>query len=313
MFHHVTVMKREAVEGLNVKPDGIYVDCTLGGAGHSLEIVRALGETGKLVAFDQDETAIEHAREVLAPHMDRVVLVNRNFRYIEQELRRLGIEEVEGVLFDLGVSSPQLDEADRGFSYNKDAELDMRMDRSVELTAHTIVNTWDEEELARILFEYGEEKFARRIAKHIVQERRNGPIRTTGQLADIIKEAIPAAARRSGPHPAKRSFQAIRIAVNDELNALEEALEGTVRMLKPGGRISVITFHSLEDRICKQFFMKHTKRCTCPPDFPVCVCDHQGILRPINRKPILPGPEELMANPRARSAKLRIAEKIGLQ
>jgi len=186
--------------------------------------------------------------------MDRVVLVNRNFRYIEQELRRLGIEEVDGVLFDLGVSSPQLDEADRGFSYNKDAELDMRMDRSVELTAHTIVNTWDEEELARILFEYGEEKFARRIAKHIVQERRNGPIRTTGQLADIIKEAIPAAARRSGPHPAKRSFQAIRIAVNDELNALEEALEGTVRMLKPGGRISVITFHSLEDRICKQFF-----------------------------------------------------------
>lgn len=311
MFHHITVLKQEAVEGLAVKPDGIYVDCTLGGAGHSHQIIQALGDTGKLIAFDQDESAIRHAKEVLAPYMDRVQLVNHNFRYIEQELRMLGVDEVDGVLFDLGVSSPQLDEADRGFSYNKDAELDMRMDRSSELTAYEIVNTWDEEELSRILFEYGEEKFARRIAKHIVHIRHGEAIRTTAQLAEIIKEAIPAAARRTGPHPAKRSFQAIRIAVNDELGAFEEALDGAVRMLRPGGRIAVITFHSLEDRICKQFFAKHTKRCTCPPDFPVCVCQSQGVLRLHNRKPILPSPEELLANPRARSAKLRVAEKIG--
>lgn len=310
MFHHVTVLKQEAVEGLAIKPNGIYVDCTLGGAGHSSLIAENLDETGRLIAFDQDETAIRHAQEVLKPYRQQVTLVNSNFRYIEEELTRLGITGVDGVLFDLGVSSPQLDEAERGFSYNKDAALDMRMDRSTDLTAEIIVNTWDEQELARILWDYGEEKFARRIAKHIVHMRQKTPIRTTQQLAEIIKEAIPAAARRSGGHPAKRSFQAIRIAVNDELGAFEDALEGALRMLNPGGRISVITFHSLEDRICKQFFAKHAKRCTCPPDFPICVCGNQGELRLVNRKPIVPGPEELKVNPRARSAKLRIAEKI---
>lgn len=313
MFHHITVLKDEAVKGLAVKPDGIYVDCTLGGAGHSREIVQKLGDRGKLVAFDQDESAIAHARQVLEPYADRIHLVHSNFRYIEEELKRLGMDGVDGVLFDLGVSSPQLDEADRGFSYNHDAELDMRMDRTRELTAYTIVNHWDEAEISRILYEYGEEKFARRIARLIVQRREIEPIRTTGQLVDLVKEAIPASARRTGPHPAKRSFQAIRIAVNDELGAFEDALEGALRMLKPGGRIAVITFHSLEDRICKQFFLRHTKRCTCPPDFPVCVCNNKGVLRLNNRKPILPEPEELIANPRARSAKLRIAEKISEQ
>jgi len=310
VFHHVTVLKQEAVDGLAVKPDGIYVDCTLGGAGHSMEIVKRLGESGRLIAFDQDETAIRHAQETLKPYMDRVQIVRSNFRYLERELEKLGVQGVDGVLFDLGVSSPQLDEAERGFSYNKDAELDMRMDRSMELTAEMIVNTWDEDRLARILTDYGEEKFARRIAKHIVQTRQREPIRTTEQLAEIIKEAIPAAARRTGPHPAKRSFQAIRIAVNDELGAFEDALAGAIEVLNPGGRIAVITFHSLEDRICKQFFAKHTERCTCPPDFPMCVCGKQGVLRLVNRKPILPGPEELKDNPRARSAKLRIAEKL---
>jgi 16S rRNA (cytosine1402-N4)-methyltransferase len=275
-----------------------------------MEIVRRLGESGKLIAFDQDETAIRHAQETLKPYMNRVQIVRSNFRYLEQELAKIGIDGVDGILFDLGVSSPQLDEAERGFSYNKDAELDMRMDRTTELTAETIVNTWDEERLARILLDYGEEKFARRIAKHIVHSRQREPIRTTEQLAEIIKEAIPAPARRSGPHPAKRSFQAIRIAVNDELGAFEEALDGALNVLKPGGRIAVITFHSLEDRICKQFFAKHTERCTCPPDFPMCVCGNEGVLRLINRKPILPGPDELRDNPRARSAKLRIAEKL---
>lgn len=310
MFHHVTVLKHEAVEGLAVKPDGIYVDCTLGGAGHSSEIARLLSASGKLVAFDQDETAIRHAQEALKSFAAQIQLVNRNFRYLEEELAHLGIREVDGVLFDLGVSSPQLDEADRGFSYNKDAELDMRMDRSTELTAEVIVNTWEEQEIARILLDYGEEKFARRIAKHIVHMRQRKPIRTTSELAEIIKEAIPAAARRSGPHPAKRSFQAIRIAVNDELGAFEDALAGALRVLKPGGRIAVITFHSLEDRICKQFFAKHKERCTCPPDFPMCVCGNQGELKIINRKPILPSPDELRVNPRARSAKLRIAERL---
>lgn len=310
MFHHVTVLKEEAVEGLAIKPEGVYVDCTLGGAGHSRQIAQTLDSTGRLIAFDQDEVAIANAQQVLGSLMDRVTIVNRNFRYIEDEVRGLGLQGVDGVLFDLGVSSPQLDDAERGFSYNKDAELDMRMDQTAELTAESIVNTWDEQELARILLEYGEEKFARRIAKHLVHSRQKEPIRTTGQLAELIKEAIPAAARRSGPHPAKRSFQAIRIAVNDELGAFEDALQGALNILNPGGRIAVITFHSLEDRICKQFFAKHIERCTCPPDFPMCVCGRQGVLRVINRKPILPSPEELKDNPRARSAKLRIAERL---
>lgn len=310
MFHHVTVLKHEAVEGLAIKPSGCYVDCTLGGAGHSSLILESLDATGKLIAFDQDEQAIQHAESLFANRSEQVKLVNSNFRHLQDRLQELGITEVDGVLFDLGVSSPQLDEAERGFSYQQDAELDMRMDRSASLTAEQIVNNWDEQEIARILFEYGEEKFARKIARHIVRAREQERIRTTARLAELIKEAIPAAARRSGPHPAKRSFQAIRIAVNDELGALADALEAALRVLRPGGRISVITFHSLEDRIVKQFFAKNTERCTCPPDFPMCVCNNKGELRTINRKPIVPSPEELEANPRARSAKLRIAEKL---
>jgi 16S rRNA (cytosine1402-N4)-methyltransferase len=316
LFHHITVLKEEAVEGLHMKPDGVYVDCTLGGAGHSSLIASKLNEFGLLIAFDQDEAALANAKERLAPYLDRVLLIKSNFRHLEEELAavpqaiRDGKPQVDGILFDLGVSSPQLDEAERGFSYNHDAELDMRMDQSSSLTAKEIVNEWEEQDIANILFEYGEEKFSRKIAANIVKARAEAPIETTGQLVDIIKESIPAPARRSGPHPAKRSFQALRIAVNDELGALEEALEQSIRCLAPGGRIAVITFHSLEDRICKQMFTKYVERCTCPPDFPVCVCQKKGLLKLINRKPIEPGPEELAANPRARSAKLRIAEKL---
>lgn len=316
MFQHVTVLKEETIEGLNMKQNGIYVDCTLGGAGHSLEIASRLGKEGLLVGLDQDDTALEHAKHRLSPYLERVRLVKSNFRYLEQALHEAqipltdGMPLVDGIIYDLGVSSPQLDEAERGFSYNHDAELDMRMDQSAHLTAEEVVNEWSEEELARILFEYGEEKFARRIAKHIVQARHAGRIRTTGELSDIVKEAIPAAARRSGPHPAKRSFQAIRIAVNDELGALEESLEQAIKCLKPGGRICVISFHSLEDRITKQFFAKFVERCTCPPDFPVCVCRKESSVRLVGRKPIQPGAEELERNPRARSAKLRVAEKL---
>jgi len=317
LFRHVTVLLKEAVEGLNVKEDGVYVDCTLGGAGHSEEIARRLGPSGRLIAFDQDLIAIRRGEERLAPYGDKVRLVASNFRHLKRELMRLdvrraedGTPQVDGILFDLGVSSPQLDEAERGFSYNLDAELDMRMDPEAELTAYRIVNEWPEEELARILFEYGEEKFARKIAKLIAQRRKSAPIRTTGELAGLIKQAIPAAARRTGPHPAKRSFQAIRIAVNDELGALREGLEQAVQCLATGGRIAVITFHSLEDRLCKHFFAKFVESCTCPPDFPVCVCRKTATLRLITRKPIVPGPEEIGKNPRARSAKLRIAEKL---
>ncbi|WP_438433404.1 16S rRNA (cytosine(1402)-N(4))-methyltransferase RsmH [Gorillibacterium sp. sgz500922] len=316
MFHHVTVMKEEAVAGLKVRPEGIYVDCTLGGAGHSERIAAELGPDGRLIAFDQDETALTHARERLAPYLDRVVLVKSNFRYIREQLSELpvpkrdGVPQVDGILYDLGVSSPQLDEAERGFSYNQDAELDMRMDRSSPLTAADVVNGWSELDIAKVLFEYGEEKFSRRIAAAIIRERSAEPIRTTLRLAEIIKEAIPAAARRSGPHPAKRSFQALRIAVNDELRAFEDSLEQAVDCLAPGGRLSVITFHSLEDRICKQTFARFVGTCTCPPDFPVCVCGKVAKLRLIGRKPQEPSTEELDENPRARSAKLRVAEKL---
>ncbi|GGG10289.1 16S rRNA (cytosine(1402)-N(4))-methyltransferase RsmH [Paenibacillus abyssi] len=316
MFEHITVLKEEAVDGLAIKPDGIYVDCTLGGAGHSELIASRLGKGGRLIAFDQDDWALNNARKRLAPYIDQVTLVKRNFRYLEEELKQLdvpmhdGVPQVDGILFDLGVSSPQLDEAERGFSYNHDAPLDMRMDQQGELTAHMIVNEWDEREIARILNDYGEERFARKIAKNIVQARSSGPIETTGELVELIKSGIPAAARRTGPHPAKRSFQALRIAVNDELGAEEDAVYQAIRCLKPGGRVSVITFHSLEDRICKQIFAKFVEKCTCPPDFPMCVCGSKGTVKLINRKPIVPGEEELQHNPRARSAKLRIAEKL---
>ncbi|WP_409341250.1 16S rRNA (cytosine(1402)-N(4))-methyltransferase RsmH [Paenibacillus sp. MBLB4367] len=316
MFHHITVLKEEAVEGLRIKPDGIYVDCTLGGAGHSELIASKLGPQGRLIALDQDDAALANAEQRLKPYADRVTLVKTNFRDIRDVLLGLdvpvkdGEPQVDGILFDLGVSSPQLDEADRGFSYNHDADLDMRMDRSERLTAREVVNEWPESEIARILYEYGEEKFSRRIAARIVSEREKSPIESTGRLAEIIKEGIPAAARRTGPHPAKRSFQAIRIAVNDELGAMEDALESSIRCLSPGGRISVITFHSLEDRICKQLFAKYVEKCTCPPGFPLCVCQKKSLLKLVNRKPLDPSAEELEANPRARSAKLRVAERV---
>ncbi|MBN6185946.1 16S rRNA (cytosine(1402)-N(4))-methyltransferase RsmH [Aneurinibacillus sp. BA2021] len=310
MFHHITVLHQEAVDGLAIKPGGIYVDCTLGGAGHSSLIASRLSEGGRLIAIDQDDVALANAKERLAPYMEHVTLVKSNFRHVGQVLEELGILQVDGVLFDLGVSSPQLDEAERGFSYHADAPLDMRMDRTQTLTAHEIVNEWPESELAAIFFEYGEEKFARRIAKEIAAERKKQPIVTTGELVELIKRGIPAAARRTGPHPAKRTFQAIRIAVNDELNAFKEALESSIDKLAVGGRVSVITFHSLEDRICKQTYQEYSKGCVCPPGFPQCACGNKPILKVLTRKPILPGETELTENRRARSAKLRIAEKL---
>ncbi|MCR8641925.1 16S rRNA (cytosine(1402)-N(4))-methyltransferase RsmH [Paenibacillus sp. N1-5-1-14] len=316
MFHHITVLKEEAVEGLNINPNGVYVDCTLGGAGHSSLIASKLGPNGLLISIDQDDVALANAKKVLTPYEDRVQLVKSNFRMLESILMTIprametGKPQVDGVLFDLGVSSPQLDEGDRGFSYHQDAELDMRMDQTSDLTAKQIVNEWPAGELVRILFAYGEEKFAKRITSAIMDARAKGPIETTGQLVELIKEGIPAAARRTGGHPAKRSFQALRIAVNDELGAFEDALEQTIRCLKPEGRASVITFHSLEDRICKLAFASHVAKCTCPPDFPICVCQNEGVLKLVNRKPIVPSEEELEHNQRARSAKLRIAEKL---
>ncbi|MCI3921030.1 16S rRNA (cytosine(1402)-N(4))-methyltransferase RsmH [Paenibacillus sp. TRM 82003] len=310
MFTHITVLKEEAVDALAIKPDGVYVDCTLGGAGHSALIASRLGPNGRLIAFDQDDAALTHAKNVLAPYGERVVLVRSNFRYIREKLSELGFPKVDGVLFDLGVSSPQLDEAERGFSYHHEAELDMRMDRTGALSAYDVVNEWPEEELAKILFRYGEEKFSRRIAKEIVAAREKAPIRTTTELTELVKAGIPAAARRTGGHPAKRSFQAIRIAVNDELGAFEEALEQAIEVVKPGGRISVITFHSLEDRICKTAFTERLGRCKCPPDLPMCGCGAKGELKLVGRKPTEPTEGELEANPRARSAKLRVAEKL---
>ncbi|MEK4112703.1 16S rRNA (cytosine1402-N4)-methyltransferase [Paenibacillus sp. DS2363] len=316
MFHHITVLKEEATEGLNIKQDGIYVDCTLGGGGHSSVIASKLGPGGRLIALDQDDWALDNAREKLAAYGERVTLVKTNFRDLEQVLKELdvpmkdGAPQVDGILYDLGVSSPQFDEGERGFSYNHDAPLDMRMDQDAMLTAKEIVNEWPEEEIARILYRYGEEKFSRRIARVIVGKRAQSTIETTGELVELIKEGIPAAARRTGGHPAKRSFQALRIAVNDELGAFEEGLHQAVRCLAPGGRVSVITFHSLEDRICKQIFSSYLEKCTCPPDFPLCVCGGKGTLRLVNRKPLIPTETELTKNSRARSAKLRVAEKL---
>ncbi|KAF4325831.1 hypothetical protein G195_000437, partial [Phytophthora kernoviae 00238/432] len=284
---HITVLKEEATEGLNIKQDGIYVDCTLGGGGHSSVIASKLGPGGRLIALDQDDWALDNAREKLAPYGEQITLVKTNFRDLEQ-----GVPQVDGILYDLGVSSPQFDEGERGFSYNHDAPLDMRMDQDASLTAKEIVNEWPEEEIARILYRYGEEKFSRRIARVIVEKRKQSPIETTGELVELIKEGIPAAARRTGGHPAKRSFQALRIAVNDELGAFEEGLHQAVRCLAPGGRVSVITFHSLEDRICKQIFSS------------------KGVMRLVNRKPLIPTETELAENSRARSAKLRVAEKL---
>lgn len=307
-YGHRPVLLEECLEGLNIRPDGIYLDGTLGRAGHSLEIVKRL-TTGRLIALDRDETALDAARERLGPYMDKVTLVHTNFSRLEQALDTAGIDLVDGMLFDLGVSSPQLDEAQRGFSYMQDAPLDMRMDTTAALTAREVVNTWGEEELRRILSDYGEERYASRIAAAIVRRRQERPIETTLELVDVIRGAMPGAALREKQHPAKRSFQAIRIAVNGELDELPPMLEAAARRLRSGGRLAVITFHSLEDRIVKQTLRTLATGCTCPPEFPVCVCGKKPKMILINRKPIVSGAEELETNPRARSAKLRVAER----
>ena len=308
-FHHVSVLLDECIEGLAIKPEGIYVDGTLGGAGHSSQIAPRL-TTGCLIGIDRDEVALEAAGKRLAPYADRVKLVHSNFCRIASILQELNIPGVDGILLDLGVSSPQLDDGSRGFSYMTDAPLDMRMDHSDSLSAHTVVNTWSYEELKRILFEYGEERYAPQIASAICKRREAAPIQTTLELVEVIRSAMPAAALREKQHPAKRSFQAIRIAVNDELNAVAKVMEDAIPLLNPGGRLAVIPFHSLEDRIVKNAMAAAAKGCTCPPSFPVCVCGKKPKVKLITRKPFVSGEEELERNPRARSAKLRICEKL---
>ncbi|TCN25717.1 16S rRNA (cytosine(1402)-N(4))-methyltransferase RsmH [Mesobacillus foraminis] len=310
MFKHTTVLLEEAVEGLNIDPNGIYVDCTLGGAGHSELILSKLSENGRLFAFDQDETAIESAREKLARFGDRLVIIKSNFLHLKDELEKQGIHEVDGVLYDLGVSSPQLDTPERGFSYHHDAPLDMRMNQEADTSAYDVINRWTYEQLVKIFFRYGEEKFSKQIARKIEAAREAKPIETTGELVELIKEAIPAPARRKGGHPAKRIFQAIRIAVNDELGVFEKSLDQAIEILGKGGRISVITFHSLEDRICKVTFKKASEIPPLPPGLPIIPEEFKPKVKLITRKPILPTDEELEANNRARSAKLRVAEKL---
>ncbi len=308
-FHHVSVLLEECIQGLNIKPEGIYVDGTLGGAGHSSRIAAML-TTGTLIGIDRDEVALAAAGERLAQFGDRVKLVHSNFCEIDSILEDLNIPGVDGILLDLGVSSPQLDDGSRGFSYMVDAPLDMRMDATDALNAYTVVNTWPYEELKRILFEYGEERYAPQIASSICKRREQAPIETTLELVEVIRSAMPAAALREKQHPAKRSFQAIRIAVNDELNSVARVMEAAIPRLNPGGRLAVITFHSLEDRIVKNAMAAAAKGCTCPPSFPVCVCGKKPKVKLITRKPIVSGEEELERNPRARSAKLRICEKL---
>ena len=308
-FHHISVLLDECIDALHIRPDGIYLDGTLGGAGHSSQIAQRL-TTGRLISVDRDPVALQVAQERLAPWMDRVTLVHSNFREIDRILDDLHIDKVDGMLFDLGVSSPQLDDGARGFSYMADAPLDMRMDGGDSLTAWEVVNHWPREELRRILFEYGEERYAPLIAAAIERRREEKPIDTTLELVDVIKSAMPGQALREKQHPAKRSFQAIRIAVNDELNSVGDMMQAAIPRLNPGGRLAVITFHSLEDRIVKNAMAAAARGCTCPPDFPVCVCGHTPQVRVVTRKPIVSGAEELERNPRARSAKLRVAEKL---
>jgi len=308
-FTHRPVLLDECIEGLNIRPDGIYLDGTLGRAGHSREIAKRL-TTGRLICVDRDDAALEAAQTRLADWMDRVTLVHSNFDKVSDILDDLGLRGIDGMLFDLGVSSPQLDDGSRGFSYMADAPLDMRMDRSEGLTAADVVNTWDQNELRRILLQYGEERYAPLIAAAIVRRRSEKPIETTLELVDVIKSAMPGKALREKQHPAKRSFQAIRIAVNDELSSVERMIRGAVPKLNKGGRLAVITFHSLEDRIVKTGMAEFAKGCTCPPDFPVCVCGKTPDVRLVSRKPIIPTDQEVEENPRARSAKLRVAEKL---
>ena len=308
-FHHISVLLDECIDALHIRPDGIYLDGTLGGAGHSSQIAQRL-TTGRLISVDRDPVALQVARERLAPWMDRVTLVHSNYREIDHILEDLHIDKVDGMLFDLGVSSPQLDDGARGFSYMADAPLDMRMDGGDSLTAWEVVNHWPREELRRILFEYGEERYAPLIAAAIERRRGEKPIDTTLELVDVIKSAMPGQALREKQHPAKRSFQAIRIAVNDELNSVGDMMQAGIPRLNPRGRLAVITFHSLEDRIVKNAMAAVATGCTCPPEFPVCVCGHTPQVRVVTRKPIVSGAEELERNPRARSAKLRVAEKL---
>ena len=307
-FYHVSVLLDECIEALDIKPDGIYVDGTLGGAGHSSQIVKRL-TTGRHIGIDRDPVALKAAGERLAPYGDKVTLVHSNFCEIKQVLDDLGIDGVDGILLDLGVSSPQLDDGSRGFSYMADAPLDMRMNSEDVLSAYDVVNTWSQDELKRVLYDYGEERYAPRIAAAICSRREEKPIETTLELVDIIRSAMPAAALREKQHPAKRSFQAIRIAVNDELGSVEKVMRDAIPCLNPGGRLAVITFHSLEDRIVKNAMAEAAKGCTCPPNFPVCVCGKKPQVKLISRKPIVSGEEELERNPRARSAKLRVCEK----
>ena len=310
LFNHISVLKDQTIEGLNIKPNGIYVDCTVGGGGHSLEIVSKLSSEGLLIAFDQDEDALAAAKEKLQAYEDRVIFIHANFRHIEDQLKRHHIEHVDGILFDLGVSSPQFDRGERGFSYRHDARLDMRMNQSAPLTAFEIVNTWSYEELVSIFFKYGEEKFSKQIARNIEKTRVSEEISTTHQLVEIIKEAIPAAARRTGGHPAKRVFQALRIAVNDELDAFSDALHQAARVIAVHGRIVVITFHSLEDRLCKQVYKKWSTRKPVPRNMPIIPEGHEAPFKLITRKPIISSETALSKNRRARSAKLRIIEKV---
>lgn len=307
MFKHYSVLLEEAVEGLNIKEDGIYVDCTLGGAGHSLEILKKL-TTGKLYAFDQDNVALENAKIKLSEYADKVVFIKSNFENLKEKLAEQNVYEVDGVLYDLGVSSPQLDTPERGFSYNYDTRLDMRMDTDASISAYEVVNEYSYHDLVRIFYRYGEEKFSKQIARNIEKKREIAPIETTFQLVDIIKESIPAAKRRTGGHPAKRVFQAIRIVVNNELSVFENSLEQAIDIVKVGGRISVITFHSLEDRICKQIFNSYAKNKEIPKNLPILPNESLSKLKLITRKPICPSDKELEENNRSRSAKLRVAE-----
>ena len=308
-FKHKSVLLEETIEGLRVKPDGIYVDGTLGGAGHAGEVCRRLSAKGRFIGIDQDQDAIIAAGERLAVYGERVTVIRSNYCYMVDELKKLGIRQVDGILLDLGVSSYQLDNGERGFSYRTDAPLDMRMDQRQTRTAADIINGYEEKELYRIIRDYGEDKFAKNIAKHIVAARQKAPIRTTGELTEIIRQSIPMKVQATGGHPAKRTFQAVRIEMNRELDVLRESLDGMIDILSDGGRICVITFHSLEDRIVKTIFRKNENPCTCPPDFPVCVCGKKSRGKVITRKPILPGRQEQEENPRSKSAKLRIFER----
>ena len=309
-FEHISVLLYETVDGLNVKPDGIYVDGTLGGAGHSEQIVKRLGEGGRLIGIDQDEDAIAAASKRLEPYGDKVTIVRDNYQNFRRILDELNIQKVDGILLDLGVSSYQLDNADRGFTYRVDAPLDMRMDNRQTKTAKDIVNDYSEAELFRILKDYGEERYAKSIAYHICKYRENKVIETTEELNDIIRGSIPAKARNGQGHPSKQTFQAIRIELNRELDVLRDSIDGMIASLNPGGRLCIITFHSLEDRIVKNRFKEFCTGCTCPPEFPVCVCGRKPMGRLVDKKPITASPEELERNPRSRSAKLRIIEKI---